>query len=81
MACDCYKCEFLANPNRYDVPLASEWEPLYRAEKRRADAAEAAVARVRALHHTGSGLGLRVDYCRECDLDWPCPTVETLDAP
>lgn len=27
----------------------SEWEPLYRAEKRRADAAEAAVARVRAL--------------------------------
>ncbi len=27
----------------------SEWEPLYRAEKARADAAEAAVTRVRAL--------------------------------
>jgi hypothetical protein len=30
-----------------DAPPTSEWEPLYRAEKARADAAEAEVARVR----------------------------------
>jgi hypothetical protein len=76
MACDCHKCEFLANPNRYDTPT-SEWEPLYRAEKARADAAEAAVAGVLALHGNPT-----MDYrCSVCRLEpWPCRTYRALDA-
>ena len=98
----------------------SEWEPLYRAEKARADAAEAearafrdgyeravgdpvaratlaarldaaeaAVARVRALHVAGVVYGLD-DCCVGCHESGPdsapldigdCPTLAALDAP
>lgn len=54
--------------------------------------AEAAVARVRALHaevHDGScsdrehctPLGRDGYMCGECYDDWPCPTIRALDAP
>jgi hypothetical protein len=61
----------------------SEWEPLYRAEKSRADAAEAAVARVRALHQP---LECRDPAeCAHCtdtaDWQYPCSTIQSLDAP
>ena len=71
------------------VGPSSEWEPLYRAEKRRADAAEAKLAEVRALHvpvPPGDGPGsLGYAVCAACtDADtldpYPCATVRTLDA-
>ncbi|MFD8234031.1 hypothetical protein ACFV20_19385 [Streptomyces sp. NPDC059696] len=49
---------------------------------RRAELAEAAVARVRALHYQDG------DYCAICTTDfgrlsapWPCPTIRALDEP
>lgn len=48
---------------------------------RRAQLAEAAIARVRALHYQD------VDHCAICTTDfgrlsapWPCPTIRTLDS-
>lgn len=43
-------------------------------QKARADAAEATLAKVRALHHaTNDG------YCDECSWRWPCETIRILD--
>lgn len=48
-------------------------------ETERAERAEAALARVRALHSNGYGL------CDECTgshgVPWPCPTIRALDQP
>lgn len=40
----------------------------------RAETAEATIARVRELHQE------QFQFCRECDYDWPCPTIRALDA-
>ena len=48
-----------------------------------ATALEAAVDRVRALHHhisiTTRGATAPEDRCRGCQQAWPCPTVQALD--
>lgn len=60
----------------------SEWEPLYRAEKARADAVEAAVARVRAMHWEMAGPLSGRPGCVVCGIGaWPCSTVAALDTP
>jgi hypothetical protein len=40
------------------------------------DDVDAQVARVRALHHDDP---LDADWCAECDIAWPCPTLNALD--
>ena len=71
------------------TPMRDQWEPLYRAEKRRADAAEAEVAawkrahsaavaklaEVRALHRPNSW----ADHLCECGQREPCATRRALD--
>jgi len=63
---------------------------LMRAERNaviRAETAEAAIARVRELHVSSDKrrpLDLCITpiaHCAHCGSDWPCPTVQTLDAP
>ena len=46
------------------------------------DAAEAALARVRALHREsrGSMSALYPNPICECGKDYPCPTIDALDA-
>lgn len=64
-------------------------EALDRDDRERAEAAEAAIERVRALHRRyeqiGLDAGIRRDVCEECsDHDrvlWPCPTIEALGGP
>lgn len=45
--------------------------------RRRREAAEAAIERVRALHYQPSDSAL----CAACPYPLPCPTIRALDAP
>lgn len=56
----------------------------WREEKQRAECAEAAVARVRALHRDWEADRGRCAHCQDgmgTPLPWPCPTITALDEP
>lgn len=45
---------------------------------KRAKAAETALGRVRALHRRAASPVVG-DYCADCDIEWPYPTISILD--
>lgn len=52
------------------------WAAKAEQQQKRAKEAEAANARVRALHPEGPG-----DLCDTCHVPWPCPNICRLDGP
>jgi hypothetical protein len=56
------------------------WRMTAHDERERAEVAEAAIARVRAVHPQGDPIE-GIDSCRACLVEWPCPTIAALEAP